>query len=81
MSSFIRLLAHNLRITFFIVVAVVGVVVGYALITGEEAHWFIVVAIAAGMTLSSAFNAYRDSKRSNQENPGDHPAEGFSEDH
>ncbi len=62
-SPFLRHLLANLRITFFLIIAAVGVVVGYALWMHQTAHWEIVGFVAVGMTLSSIINAWYDRRR------------------
>lgn len=64
--SFLRLLLGNLRLSFFLIVAAVGLVVGYALFMQEPAHWEIVLFLAAGMFLSSLLNAWFDSRRKSE---------------
>lgn len=64
--SFLRHLLVNLRLTVFILLAAVGVIVLYALLTKNEAAWEILVFLAIGMTFSSLLNAWRDARREKQ---------------
>jgi hypothetical protein len=66
-TTFLRQLLANLRLTFFLLVGATGLVVGYALIQDEEAHWEIVVFLAIGMVLSSVINAIFDFRRNRSE--------------
>lgn len=61
--SFLRHFLINLRTSFFLVVAVVLVVLGYALIRGSDADWNIVIFMAIGMFVSSLVNALYDAKK------------------
>ena len=62
-TPFLRHLLRNLRITFFLVVLAVGLVILYALVSGEKAEWEIVIFLAIGMTLSSLINAGIEARR------------------
>jgi hypothetical protein len=62
-SPFLRHLLLNLRITVMILIAAVGVIVLYALLSKQEASWEILVFLGIGMTFSSLLNAWRDAKR------------------
>ena len=62
-TPFLRHLLKNLRVSFFILIAGLGAVVLYALVTKKEASWEILVFLAAGMFASSLINAWRDAQR------------------
>lgn len=62
-TPFLQHLLKNLRVTFFIMIAGLGAVVLYALLTGTEASWEILIFLAVGMFVSSLVNAWRDAQR------------------
>jgi uncharacterized membrane protein len=62
-----RLALHNLRLSFFVIVAAAGAVAAYAIFAGAEVDWSIVVFVA--MVLSSLINALIDIRRERAEPP------------
>ena len=63
LPPFLRHLLLNLRITLLILVAGLGAIVLYALVTKHDASWDILVFLAIGMSASSLLNAWRDTKK------------------
>ena len=62
-TPFLHHLLKNLRVSFFILIAGLGTVVLYALLTKKEASWEILIFLGVGMFASSLFNAWRDPQR------------------
>jgi hypothetical protein len=63
LPPFLRHLLLNLRVTVLILIAGLGAVVLYALVTKQDASWEILAFLGIGMFASSLLNAWRDAKK------------------